>query len=758
MRISAPQPATRSLNPSDLPARVYTLCDGLLKVGAVFFERQLKLLLNDLEDVLFKNAEHGRPDADDADGFSALRDLKRTRHDFIPRFLAAVESQLAGIRQTETGSSPTAAQILPFGAELRLLDDDSLDLDQIHQSISARCESQNSFDIFLLAQRIGVLAGKPAFGNEQMPLGPRALCRCLQQAIECLGLGPNNSRQIYYLFERHVFGHFDELMKISNQYLSEHGVLPNLSYVPFRNPELRFKKTPIALGESKEPDAASSKIYSLFPDGAPPKGQAQAMAVPANVDVEESFSKLQNLLAKRKQLLNQLSSLTNTYLSDAGDAAGRAVPADADQLRGILDEFQRQALAQPNAYADISHLKHDLLAQLRNQSTPGQELTLGAEDSDAIDLVGLLMDDAMKEVSPNSPTGQLIGMMQTPLIRVVLRDKSFFSNQVHPARQMLNILAEAGINWLDGSDKDDPLHGNLTGIVSNTVKDFDGDSEKLLTAYEETNQLLQSLIKKAEAVERRQIEVAKVKEKLRVARTRAESVMAELMAVHEIPMYTKSVLNEAWVDVMALTELRNGPDSSNWQEQCRIAERIIAANDPDAGIMADHGAEELMQRIRDSLAMVGYHEDEAAHIAERLLQRHHDEPAAHGRVRADKTRFGDSAKGSDLESFQLDEQQMALVEELKEVPVGTWFEFLTPGSSSPTRAKLTWLSKITHNCLFVTQRGIKHSEMLLEELAIAISEGRARIQPGGQRNIFERAFENMLTSLRAFMPGGDKDA
>ena len=753
MDISAPHPPSHTLNQSGLPVRVYALCDGLLKVGADFFERQLQFLLKDLEDILFKNAEHGRPGADDGDSFSALRNLKRTRHDFIPRFLAAVESQLAGIRQTGPGNGAAPAKILPAGAELRLLDDDSFDIDQIQQSISARCESQNSFDIFLLAQRIGVLAGKPAFGNEQMPLGPKALCRCLQQAIECLDLGPNDSRQIYHLFDRHVFGHFAELMKVCNRHLSEHGVLPNLSYVPFRNPELRFKKTPIALGEGKEPTAASAKVYPLFPEGAPAK--AQGAAAPA--EVEESFSKLQHLLARRKQLLNKLSSFSNTYINDASGAAGRTVPADSDQLRGILDEFQRQALAHPNAHADIRHLKRDLLAQLRNQSTPERELTLGPEDSDAIDLVGLLMDDAMKEISPNSPTAQLIGMMQTPLIRVVLRDKSFFSNHVHPARQMLNILAEAGINWLDGSDKDDPLHGNLTGIVSNTVKDFDGDNQKLLAAYEETNRLLQSLIKKAEAVERRQVEVAKAKEKLRVARTRAESTMAELMATHEIPVYTKAMLNEAWADVMALTELRNGPDSSNWQEQRRIAEHIIAANEPDAGGVAEDRAGELMQRIRESLAMVGYHEDEAARIAERLVHRGPHEPFEPERAGTDKARFGDSAKAADLEAFQLDEQQMALVEELKDVPVGTWFEFLTPGTSTPTRAKLTWLSKITHNCLFVTQRGMKHSEMLLEELAIAISEGRARIQPGQKRSIFERAFENMLASLRTFMPGGDKD-
>src|SRR5574343_656343 len=99
MDTSAPQSATRTLNQSGLPVRVYALCDGLLKTGADFFERQLQFLLKDLEDILFKNAEHARPG--EGDGFSALRNLKRTRPDFIPRFLAALEDQLAGIRQAD---------------------------------------------------------------------------------------------------------------------------------------------------------------------------------------------------------------------------------------------------------------------------------------------------------------------------------------------------------------------------------------------------------------------------------------------------------------------------------------------------------------------------------------------------------------------------------------------------------------------------------------------------------------------------------
>ena len=735
---------TRSLHQAGLPPRVLALCDGLLDLGSDFFECQLQTALNEFEDLLFKNAEHGRGEQQ-VEQFGSLRNLKRTRHDFIPQFLASLEQQLADLRRDKNAASRTGVEAV---SELRLLDVDDVDFDQMQASMAGRCESQNSFELFLLAQRLGVLAAGPAYSYEQVPFGPKRLCESFRSALACLGLAPDDTRQIYQLFERHVLGHYAELLHACNAFLAGKGVLPNLTYVPFRNPELRHKRTSAARTEDPGPDPAKeqagAKIYKLFPDADTPKKTAGT--------VEESFSKLQHLLARRKQLLNKLNSFSNTYLSGKGGGEGAGTVAASDeQIGGILDEFQRNAVSNPDVGASIQHLKHDLIARLRNQSTPDHELTLDPEDSDAIDLVGLLMDDAMKSIRPGSPMAQLIGMMQTPLIRVVMRDKSFFSDRVHPARQMLNILADAGFNWLEGGEADDGLQGSLAGIVGNTVRDFDGDSRQLLAAYEETNRLLQSLIKKAEAAERRQIDVSKAKEKLRIARDRAEQTMSGLMAEHDIPVYTKAMLNEAWADVMALTELRNGAESADWHGQKQIAETIIKANEPATNGLSNELIDQLKLQIQQSLSLVGYHQEEAAKIAINLIERNTELPEPEP---SEKPRLGESARSTSHDAFELDEEQKILVDQLKDIPIGTWFEFMEPGASRPSRAKLTWLSRITHNALFVNQRGHKTAEMLLEELAVAISEGRIWIQQENKQGIFERAFENMISSLRNFLPGG----
>lgn len=761
---NAEHPSNNTLHQAAMPERVLLICDGLLQINADFFDVHLNKLLTELESVLFKNAESHKNDVLQGEHLASLRNLKRTRYDFIPRFLAAVEHHIANIRPIQVTTITSHDPKATSNTELQLIDHHESDEDQIQFEITTRCESQNSFDIFQLGQRFGVLAGKPAFEADKLPIGPKIFSKCLQESIHALDLTLIDKRNVYILFERYVFTNFPILLDSCNQFLIENGVLPNLSYVPFRNPELRNKKSPYALHGTI--DRQASKDQQLETNvidfdnknvlDSDKLGNSAAAEYVDTVKVEESFVNLRHLLAKRKLLLNKLGSFSNAYSNDNTKLEGeqiRTVDAPAEVLGSILNEFQTHAANNPNSRATIQHLKQDLLVHLRNQSTESKELTLKEEDSDAIDLVGMLMDNALKDVNPNSAASQLLSLMQTPLIRVVLQDKSFFSNRVHPARKMLNIIAETGFNWLDESQQDDNLHGKISSIVNNTVRQFNGDNKELVGAYEETNRILQALIKKAEAAEKRQIEAASGKERLNIARARAEKTMSELVESYDIPQATLSLLNQAWTDVMALTELRQGSDSNDWLEQKEIAESIIEASLPESLVLDEDQAEMLKTKIQESLALIGYHQDEALNIAESLLNQKLQESPEPTLFIPERIRFGGNTQSANRNSYLLNDQQQEWVERIKQLPIGTWFEFVLKDNPTPARRKIAWKSEVTNNILFVNQRGQKTAEMMIEELAIEIYEGRAQIQVENKRSIIEWAFEGLLKSLRNILPG-----
>jgi len=70
----------------------------------------------------------------------------------------------------------------------------------------------------------------------------------------------------------------------------------------------------------------------------------------------------------------------------------------------------------------ISHLKQDLLTQLRTASPDGQTPVIAEEDSDTIDLVGMLFDYINDNLSSHHSSRDLIAKLQVPILRSAIGD------------------------------------------------------------------------------------------------------------------------------------------------------------------------------------------------------------------------------------------------------------------------------------------------------------------------------------------------
>ncbi len=739
--------ATTKLTAAAVPLRVQVLSQGLLNVCADFFDRRLQTILDEFQDLISKESDAARARETRADQYFIFRALQSNRHDVVPEFLAALQRRLNEIRGD---SKKPKGSPLPLVKDMALEAVDMAENTHLLADIANRCESQHKFELFLLSQRFGVLAATPAWSMAQLPLGPRQLCACLDEATARLALEPHYVQQLFFLFEHHIFGDFGQLLRSCNQYLIEQGLLPGLTFVPFRNPELRHKKSPIALsrfgGVPRPRPIAPVQVSTELGLDDDHAGITETTAG----EHSASFEHLQQLLQRRKQLLNKLNSFSSEYLGlskQLGDDASRQ--ASAKQIGEILKDFQQHAVRRNNpGNQSIQHLKHDLMAQLRNISSTEQEWVLAEADNDAIDLVGLMMDQALKEIPPESAASGLIGRLQAPLLQAVVADKSFFSDQVHPARELLETMADAGFNWLDQPETDDTLYTQINDILEKRLANFDGDSRHLKQVVDEIRKLLQLMRSKAEGVERRQIEVSRGKERLKLARLNAESTMHELLKAQQLEQSQADMLSKAWADVLALTELRSGAGSLEWQQKKTMVESIIASQTEQ---QRHHQAEKLQGDIENALTEVGYHPQEAQQLTQQMLEPERaDVPVSF--VLPEKVRFGSDEPDNHSTPPELDENQTALAAQLEVQPIGSWFEFMVDGNSLPVRRKLAWRSTVLGTVLFVNQRGHKTCEMRLAELAIEISEGRVRGEPENKRSIFERAFASVLNSLRSIMP------
>lgn len=807
---SAPTLASRAL-----PDRVRVLLGGILEYSSDEIERTLVAMLNEFEQQLFKYAEQARSNMVQIRWLEAQRLVKRTRPDLVPRFLIALEAELACIKDPP-GAKAAVADFRNSRGELSLVENMDMDEATVLAEIASRAEVRNSLPLYLLGQRFGVVAGKPAFDAENLPIGPQALCRMIRQSCDCLELSGEHRLLLFRTFERHLMPLYGTFIESINTYLSRNGVLPNLHYVPVRP----RSASPQAISPDKRPKAAADGAARGAPGGAGgaggaggpggtgggtgggqggpggagggqgggrgagagvaggsggaggggpsgmpggamggmPGSQASGPVGQEGNASDDAFQQMRHLLAGRRQLLGKL-------VGGRPATVGATAPVTTEQVQDVLGKLQQKAgttvmVNGKPAQRTITHLKQDLLAQLRQSTPDGKPPALAEEDGDAIDLVGMLFDHIMKDVRPNSPASALLAKLQVPLLRVAIQDKAFFTRQQHPARQMLNTIAETGAYWLSEEDADQQLVGKMQSVVDRTVRDFDGDLGLFNNLLEDLSGHLQTVTRKAEVAEKRHVEAARGKEKLAMARERAASVVENLLKKQNLPRFTHTLLSQAWTDVMALTSLRQGEDSEAWKQHLEIAERLIsvAKNPAGANSLTSEDAQGLRSEIQSSLTQVGYHAEEASAIAQRLVdpQAGVDDDSSASRTELTMRLKARARLGEDLQQAKkskkptLTAEEQMRVAQIRQLPFGTWFEFKLNQQGEKVRRRMSWFSPVTGQVLFVNHRGQKVGDFTLDGLAKAMIQGQVKLVEEEKGTLIDRAWNTVMSALRSF--------
>ncbi|HEY4531460.1 MAG TPA: DUF1631 family protein, partial [Luteimonas sp.] len=461
---------------------------------------------------------------------------------------------------------------------------------------------------------------------------------------------------------------------------------------------------------------------------------------------DASYDALQQLLAGRRALIGKLKSARPPAATGT---------LGTSELMSALGTLQRQPQGPAGAQPDLMDVRQMLLAQARQRH--GEGATLSQRDNDTFELLHLLYGQLEGEISEDAPAAALIRRLQLPLLRVALQDQAFFVQPRHPARELLNTVAETAANWLDKDDVDPQLLRPLQQAVSDVVERYDGDNAVFEASNEQLQGHLQAQIRKAEMLERRHIEAARGKEKLEVAKQRSAAALEKLLGDQRIPRFSRALLSQAWADVLTLTLLRQGEDSPEWQAQLDATRRIITAcaKGEDAADPA------LAAHVEGALAQVGYHADEAAIIAARLTSSRSDEDDPASRTELAMKLKARSRLGEDADRARRPAlpprtpEEQARYEQLRVMPFGTWIEFTTNQQGDVVRRRMSWFSPVTDNALFVNQRGQRIGEHSLDSLARMVASGQARIVTVERARLVDRAWQAALRTLRSFAGRGD---
>ncbi|MGH8118606.1 MAG: DUF1631 family protein, partial [Rhodanobacteraceae bacterium] len=454
-------------------------------------------LLDNVDDTLFDLAEKAESTSRQPDYFDGMRETRKKRPRIARLFGERVARGFAEFAAGRPLHANETQKAFSVSGELSLVDDRELEESLAVSSMVAKADGRLSAALLALNQRLSVLSGGRTTTNAGNPLGPNALAGSFREALgELTEVNIRVRLIILKMFERYVLNALDTLYHNVNVRLVQAGVLPQLQH-----PRIMRRPGASRATAGTAPAAAASGSVPL-------SDYAEASGVD---DLHnELMQQLTALLAARRQA---------TYPDGGNYAAGGAPAASLTpaELLGALTLLQGDAGPLPTRPASINttsaaemvqHLKDELMAQIRRISGAAHANVSGS-DEDTIDLVGMLFEYILQDHTIPAPMQVLLARMQIPYLKVAILDRRMFAHASHPARRLLDQLADAAKSWSAESDRDHRLFDKVKGVVEDLLHDFDDDVGVFERKLAEFTEFVEQNRKRAELAETRATEAAR---------------------------------------------------------------------------------------------------------------------------------------------------------------------------------------------------------------------------------------------------------
>lgn len=437
-------------------------------------------------------------------------------------------------------------------------------------------------------------------------------------------------------------------------------------------------------------------------------------------------------------------------------------------------------------HADVGALASGNLALAANLTMPGtinvvRELrrtslvsSLGCVDTAMLDIVALLFDRvfACERIPPRMK--RLIGQLQIPILKVAILDNSFLWKKTHPARALLDCLADIAVSQIDDVDESTSLYGEIRRTVRELVDGF----QDSLDIFDRLRQELEGFVARQNRPAEEQVKsVARRvehRERLALAKAVAQQEILRRARIGGIPRSVLRFLADQWIKVMVIARAKHGGKSEAWNKALATMDLLIWSVRPRRSSverrMLAAVLPQLLRRLNRNLRSVGVEEDERKRYFVELMRCHvaamdaasvgngafpskldpaavmlgddGTEPAAgplefhaltirnpfgEGDIEIEEIGLSDllagakAAQGAGAATGGDDYRRVA-----SSLRQGAWVDF-RDGSNNRQRARLCYVSALRRTYLFVDHQSATVSEYSVSQLAHELRAGRASV-------------------------------
>lgn len=671
-------------------------------------------------------------------------------------FRLLLNNRISGTRDSQADSYSSDSLSLD---SIKLVGKDDMEQDVAVTGIVNRARIDSQELLYQLNCRFDYLMPDVRVNETNNPLDPAQICSAVTEALKALELDIKCKVILLKHLDRTVIVELRNIYSLVNDLLVSAGVLPQIHF------DVRKKKAagmPSAggyaqgLSEQADQPAAGMGGPSLA-GGTPGAGYAGGTHAGPGITLGQVFDLF-------SQLRNNGIAIPGAITPHPGTGHSSPIPQDA-----LLESLTAMQLSSEYLQSPQNFDVRSVVSQiLEDNVKSGKEDILHESDEDIINLVAMFFDFILDDRNLPVPFQALISRLQIPILKVALKDKSFFKNNTHPARRFINEIASAAVGWDESSEtSQEKLYKEVNRIVHDIIENYTGDIaifEHALTKFQDLTKLDQN---KANILEKRTQEAALGKAKAEHAKAKARETIYARLKDGRLPEFVLDFIVNDWQKVLLYIHLKHGTDSTEWLEAKQVVDQLVWGLRPHFDERSLNRLEkikvEVLHKISNGLEAINASRESILNslsvteqIFDQALSQQLDDKdlcplrpehlAALGQIEGASIEDWDSMTSAQKQKLRQQAAAKQYITQASKVKPGTWMDYSPANSAKSFRCKLALITDPGETYVFVNRFGLRVFEKKLDEFASDIQNGHVKLLENGI--LFDRAMDNITDKLK----------
>jgi hypothetical protein len=360
----------------------------------------------------------------------------------------------------------------------------------------------------------------------------------------------------------------------------------------------------------------------------------------------------------------------------------------------------------------------------------------------AIDFIELVFDDIIDNKNITNTFKILLLRLQIPIIKASICDLEFFTHEHHPARALLNTIADTNVGAIEYNDE---AYNVLDRIVSHILSEHELTTATFQTALNDLNAYIleKDLLTNTKAAEEEEQKVLLRK----FARATTLKLLRIATVGNTLPDKVHALILKRWPTLMFNHYLSHGRENDEWTMIILTLRHIIDSVQPITTTerlkRIIQNKDKLFEQTRHYLSISVKSEEDIKNVLTAFKETVHQQ-ITEAKLTDDEETITKSIlkKPTPIKKPAIDNKPIDRATIPSNIMQGMWFKIHMGEDQAVRRCKLSVILVEDANLMFVNHKGELVAEKSFDEFNIEIANDTTKVIMG--HSAFENTFKTII--------------